>query len=235
MPKRKFDSTKPPCPDPDKFILVRGKYHYFWRRKRGTVKPAVLNEVLAKSAAITKKCNRAAIQLMSLLSVFTQQMQLGRATSRIAGAFKKAYLKTGRMDFSCMQRIEFQEDYPIHRLYRGDIKKQIIKGCLDLHIDVGSLHVIKQNAALVSYQLHAILLYGDPSKDRDIRIETDESRIYTFGEEEKMDCHLQLVLPPKKRPWMALLYIGCKLSLPFPAGSKYHAMMVLMTSGGEEV
>jgi hypothetical protein len=234
MPKRKFDPTKPPCPDPDKFILIRGEYRYFWRRKRGTVKPAVLNTVLAESAAITKNTNRAARQLMSLLSVFTQHMSLGRTTSRIAGAFKKVYLKTGRMDFSYMEKVEFQENYPVHRLYKGGISKQLVKGCLELHVPVGDEHMKRWSRTAVSYQLHAILLYGDPAKERGIRIETDESRTYHFGEGKKMDCHLRLVLPPKNRPWMALLYMGCKLSLPFPAGSKYHAMIVLKTSGGEE-
>ena len=90
--KRKFNPTIPPCPDPDRYVLVRGKYRYFWRLKRGTIKPAVLNEVLARSAAITGQTNRAAKHMMSLLSVFTQRMELGLTTTRVAGAFITHYL-----------------------------------------------------------------------------------------------------------------------------------------------
>ena len=117
-------------------------------------------------------------------------------------------------------------------MYKGGISKQIVKGCLELHVSVGNLHVKKLSVKATSYQLHAILLYGDPSKDRGIKIETDESRTYTFKEEGEVDCHLQLVLP-KNRHWVVLLYIGCKLSVPIPAGSKYHAMIVVTTGGGE--
>lgn len=226
--KKKFNSTIPPCPDPDKYVLVRGKYRYFWRKKRGTgEKPAVLNEVLARSAAITGKTFRAAKHMMSLLSVFTQRMELGMTTTRVAGAFKKAYLKSGKMDFSFMDKIRFQEDYPIHKLFVGHVHKQIVRGSLQLSIGVGSLNVYPPSPVATGYQLHAILLYGDPSKDRGIKIETEESRIFSFKEKGHIECPLSLVLPAKNKPWMLLLYIGCKMRDSLPAGPRYHAMMVV--------
>lgn len=228
MPKkRKFNSRIPPCPDPDKYVLVRGKYRYYWRRKRGTVKPAVLNEVLSRSAEITSKTNRAAKQMMALLSVFTQRMTLGMTTTRVAGAFKKAYLESGQMDFRYMDRILFQEDYPIYKLFTGHVYKKIVQDTLYLDIGVGKGNVHPPGRRAASYQLHAIMLYGDPSKERGIRIETEESITYTFREEETLRCKLSLVLPPKNRPWMVLLHIACKLDVPLAAGSKYHAMMVV--------
>lgn len=231
MPKkRKFNSTIPPCPDPDKYVLVRGKYRYFWRRKRGTgEKPAVLNEVLTRSAAITAKTNRAAKHMMSLLSVFTQRMDLGLTTTRVAGAFKKAYLASGKMDFSFMHEIQFQEDYPIYDLFRGHVHKQVVKGSLQLSIGVGSQNVHAPSRVAESYYLHAIMLYGDPSKDRGIKIETDESRAYSFQEKGELECPFSFVLPAKNRPWMVLLYLGCKMKDRLPAGPRYHAMMVVAT------
>jgi hypothetical protein len=226
--KRKFNSTIPPCPDPDKYVLVRGNYRYFWRRKRGTVKPAILNETLARSAAITAKTNEAAKQMMSLLSVFTQKMDLGMTTTRVAGAFKKAYLETGIMDFRYMDRFLFQEDYPIYKLFKGHIHKQIVKGALQLSIGVGSLNMRPPAATAESYQLHAIMLYGDPSRERGIKIETDESRTYLFKEKDEIECPLSLILPAKNKPWVVLLHISCKLNLAVPAGPKYHAMKVVM-------
>ncbi|AXY73433.1 hypothetical protein D3H65_05330 [Paraflavitalea soli] len=230
MPKkRKFNSTIPPCPDPDKYVLVRGKYRYFWRRNRGTVKPAVLNEVLARSAAITVQTNNAAKQMMALLSVFTQKMDLGMTTTRVAGAFKKAYLESGKMDFRHMDKVVFQEDYPIYKLFTGHIHQQMVRGSLQLSVGVGSLNVHRPSTKAESYQLHAILLSGDPSKARGIRIETDESRTYSYKEQGQIECKLSLVLPAKNRPWMVLLYLGTKLNVPLNAGPRYQAMMVVRT------
>jgi hypothetical protein len=227
--KRKFNSTIPPCPDPDKYVLIRSKYRYYWRKKRGTVKPAVLNEVLQRSAAITAKTNRAARQMMSLLSVFTQRMELGITTTRIAGAFKKAYLEDGKMDFRYMNKIQFQEDYPIYKLFTGRVYPTIARGSLLLDIGVGNLNVHSPGSKAASYQLHAILLYGDPAKERGIKIETDESRTYLYKEKGDLSCQLSLILPAKNRSWMVLLYIGSKLSVPLAAGPRYQAMMVVKT------
>ena len=230
MPKKtKFNSKVPPCPDPDKYVLVRGKNGYYWRRKRGTVKPAVLNETLARSAAITSKTNRAAKHMMSLLSVFTQRMALGMATTEAGGAFKRAYLKDGRMDFRFMHEIKFQreEEYPIHKLFTGSVYLQIERGSIQLQVGVGSLNVKAPSVKAEGYQLHAILLYCDPSKERGIKIETDESRIYSFKEKGDLTCQLSLVLPARNRPWMVLLYIGCKMIDKLPAGPRYHAMWVV--------
>jgi hypothetical protein len=229
MWKKKFNPTIPPCPDPERYVLVRGKYRYYWRLKRGTLKPAVLNKVLTRSAAITAKSNRAAKQMMGLLSVFTQRMQLGMATTRVAGAFKKAYLKNGKMDFSAMMGMVFQEDYKIHNLFTGGIKKKIVRGSLELHVGVGSLNVLPPSRLAEGYQLNAILLYGDPARDRGIKIETEESRIYSFDEKGDFDCDLSLILPAKNRPWMVLLHIGCKLKGKLPVGPRYYAMMVVTT------
>lgn len=227
--KKKFNPKVPPCPgDPEKYTLVRGKYGYYWRRNRGTVKPAILNEVLSRSAAITSKTNRAAKHMMSLLSVFTQQMSLGMSTTEVGGAFKRAYLQDGRMDFRFMHEITFQgKEYPIHKLFKGSVYPKIERGSIQLQIDVGGPNVTPPSRHAVGYRLTGILLYGDPSKDHGIRIETEESETYSFTEKKEIDCKLSLVLPAKNRPWMVLLHIGCKMNDSLPAGPRYHAMWVV--------
>lgn len=229
MPKKKkFNPRIPPCPgDPEKYTLVRAKNGYYWRRNRGTVKPAVLNEVLSRSAAITSKTNRAAKHMMSLLAVFTQQMSLGMSTTGVGGAFKRAYLQDGRMDFRFMHEITFQEGYPIHKLFTGHVYPKIERGSIQLQIGVGDLYVKAPSRHAAGYRLTAILLYGDPSKDRGIKIETEESQIYSFKEKKQEDCKLSLVLPAKNRPWVVLLHIGCKMRDGLYAGPRYHAMWVV--------
>jgi hypothetical protein len=230
--KKKFDRRIPPCPDPDKYILVKGKYRYFWRLKRGTIIPATLNDVLTRSAQLTKPANNAAKQLLTMLAVFTQRMELTQLPVRIAGAFKKSALKTGKMNFSCLQDMEFQEDYPLQKLWTGLVSKQINNGTLNLSVPVGKLHVIKHSKLATSYELHAILIFGDPSKERGMRIDVERSREYTFTEKGEVDCSFSLVLPPKNRPWMVLLHIGCKFNVSIQPGPKYFGMKVVMVGGG---
>lgn len=230
MPKkRKFNPRIPPCPgDPEKYTLVRGKYGYYWRRNRGTVKPAVLNEVLSRSAAITGKTNHAAKHMMSLLAVFTQHMALGTNTTEVGGAFKRAYLQDGRMDFRFMHEIVFQgKEYPIHKLFKGHVYPKIERGCLQLQVGVGGPNVKAPSRHAAGYRLTAILLYGDPSKERGIKIETEESDLYSFQEKSLVEWKVSMVLPAKNRPWVVLLYIGCKMRDSLPAGPRYHAMWVV--------
>lgn len=227
MPKKKkFDRRIPPCPgDPKDYILVRGKYRYYWRLKRGTLKPALLNEVLTRSAANTSTSNRAAKQMMSLLSVFTQQMELGATITLIAGAFKRAYLKE-RMDFRFMHEIEFQENYPVHKLFKGLVTPKIDRGSIHLRFDAG-ISVRRLSPHAESYRFTAILLYGDPAKDRGIKIETEESPTYSFDNKKPIDCELSLTLPARNRPWMVLMHISCKLIRGMYTGPRYFAMWVV--------
>lgn len=228
MPKKKkFDRRTPPCPgDPKDYVLVRGKYRYYWRLKRGTLKPALLNDVLTRSAAITSTSNRAAKQMMSLLSVFTQQMELGAAITLAAGAFKRAYLK-GRMDFRFIHEINFQENYPIRKLFTGPVSVTMEEGKINLRVSVGSDHVNQLSPIAVGYRVTAILLHGDPAKDNGLKIETDESEWYTFeGKKESFLCNLSLKQPPKNKPWMVMVHITCKMKDKLPAGPRYHRLWV---------
>src|SRR5689334_20547027 len=108
MPKKKKSPRRAPspCPDPEKYILVKTKYRSYWRKKRGTVKPAVLNKVLTESASLTGPANKAANQLLTMLRLFTQRMILGRTMAKVAGAFKKTHLKTGNMNFSLLEGMD---------------------------------------------------------------------------------------------------------------------------------
>lgn len=236
MPKkRKFNRKPPPCPDPDKYALVRGKNGYFWRRNRGTVKPAVLNAVLKRSASLTGPSNRAAKQMMTLLAAFTQEMALGTSVTRVAGAFKKSYLQTGKMDFRFLEQLKFQENHPIYKFYTGYISAKVKESSIHLDIEVGDRFIKRHTRSATGYQLKAILLYGDPSKERGIKIETDESHTYLFGDVERATCKLSFVLPSRNRPWIVLLHIGCTMDKHGDAGPKYQALVVVKTGQGSSV
>jgi hypothetical protein len=226
----------PPCPDPETYRLVNGKEGPHWQRKRGTVKAATLNSTLALSASLTKPSNEAAKRVAVALKEFTRYMVPGRLTARVAGAFKKSYFKKEKMDFSLLEGFEFQQEYPFEKLCGGRITLKEEKGALYIHIPVGDLYVKKQSDIVNGYHLEAILLFGDPGKEGGLRIETERSPSYYFEEEgrkaETKDCFFSLILPPKRHPWMVLLYIECELERSTPPSPTNCRMKVIKVGGG---
>ena len=183
---------------------------------------------MTESASLTGPANKAANQLLTILRLFTQRMILGRTMAKIAGAFKKTYLKTGKMGFSLLEGMDFQEDYPFNELCKGMVMKKIEEDTLHLLIPVGNRNVTKLSNLADGYQLQAILLFGDPSKENGLRIDVEPSRWYSFKEEEgNIDCSFSLVLPPKNRPWMVLLYVVCSFNVKAQPGPQYRRMKVV--------
>jgi hypothetical protein len=151
-------------------------------------------------------------------------MELGRTTTRVAGAFKKSYLRDDRMDFRYMNQFLFQEDHPIHKLFSGAVRFSIEEKSIKLKISVGRANVNPPSRKASGYQLDAILLHGDPSKNKGTKIKTAGSRLYSFDEQGEIYCELMLPFPPGKQPWLVLLHIGCTMNDGLPAGPRYHAM-----------
>lgn len=212
MPKRrKKKKQRKPLPlnyDPEKYIWVNTKEGGHPRRKRGTVKPALLNNVLQQNATITRETNEAAKRVMGKLYPFLQYLKTGRTVVRIAGAFKKSIASNGNMDYSFLEKLDFQDDYPFEDLAPGLLQMTIDRGLLHLHLPVGNLNVKRHSQHATGYYVEAILLFGDPAKTHTLRIDSAESRIYTFEEEGQVPCDLSIQLP-EKQPWMVLLKVSC--------------------------
>jgi hypothetical protein len=106
------------------------------------------------------------------------------------------------------------------------------KGVLHLHIYVGN-HCVKKHSGLATgYYLEAILLYGDPAETNTLRVDSVESRLYSFEEEARViDCNLSLQLPEKEL-WMVLLKVSCVLDREIAGTSKYHGMKVVKVGKG---
>jgi hypothetical protein len=235
MPKKKnkFSRRIPPCPgNPEDYILYKGKYGYHWQRKRGTVKEATLNKVLTLSSHITGPTNDAARRVMTMLAPFTQRMDLGRTSALIAGAFKKSYLRSGRMDFSFLEKLDFHEDHPFHKLCKGGIMKWIEKDTLYVKVEAGDGNMIMPSKMADTYEFHAILLFGDPSTDNGLRVDVERSEMFRFDADKVIDFQFNFVLPPPRQPWMVLLHIGCRLNLPTRPSPIYYRMKVIKAGGG---
>jgi len=232
MPQKK-KRHRPPCPDPERYEWVNSKEGGYWRKKKWLDKPVKLNNALALNAKLTRPTNEAATRLLSKLTEFTKYMVKGRLTARVAGALKKSCAKNDSMDFSFLKDFEFHKDYPFSKKCSGLITIQEMKGALDIHVQVGTLHVKNKSKVVTGYHLNAILIFGDPGKANALRIEVLTSPSYSFKGPSEEDCSFPFVLPTGKKPWMVLLHIECELIRSTPPSPTDCRMKVIRTGGGK--
>jgi hypothetical protein len=230
--KKKKPGSLPPGYDPEKYDWVNSKEGGYPRRKKGTVKPVMLNNILQQNAALTRPTNEAAKRVMAKLYPFLQYLTTGRTVVRIAGGFKKSIVQNGQMDYSMLEELDLQDDYSFDATANGLVTTKEDKGILGLHIHVGN-HCVKKHSGLATgYYLEAILLYGNPAGANTLRVDSVESRLYSFEEEQRViDCNLSLQLP-EKEPWMVLLKLSCVLDREIADTSKYHGMKVVKVGKG---
>ncbi len=169
---------------------------------------------------------------MARLYPFLQYLTTGRTVVRIAGGFKKSIAQNGHMDYSMLEELDFQDEYSFDDTANGLVTTKEDKGVLRLHIHVGN-HCVKKHSGLATgYYLEAILLYGDPAEANTLRVDSVESRLYSFEEETRViDCNLSLQLP-EKECWMVLLKVSCVLDREIAGTSKYHGMKVVKVGRG---
>ncbi|NII24861.1 hypothetical protein HB364_07220 [Pseudoflavitalea sp. X16] len=231
--KKKKRRKLPPLDyDPQKYDWVNTREGGYPRRKKGTVKPVKLNNTLQKNVELTRPTNEAAKRVMAKLYPFLQYLKLGRTVVRIAGRFKKSINKNGQMDYTSLEGLDFQDDYRLADTAWGLVSVREKAGVLYLLFPVGNMHVKKHSSLATGYYVEFILLSGSPEKENVLRIDSTESRLYTFEEEGNVDCHLSMQLP-EKEPWMALLKVSCTFEKEVADTPKYYGLKVVKVGKGQ--
>jgi hypothetical protein len=227
MPRKKRKPV-PPCPDPGLFTLVELEERYIWKRKRGSVSPALLNDSLSKNASLTKITNAASRRIFTRLEPFLRGLDKGYAQACVSGRLKKSMNARGKMDFHFLEGFDFQQKHPLEQLLLQPVSVVITKGEVVLTVPVGK-YAIKRNSQLVTgYYFEAILLYGDVSKERGVHIDSVESKLYDFND--KGSCVLRLELPVRKVPWMVLLKVSCVEGNELAVHPKHYGLKVVKVS-----
>jgi hypothetical protein len=217
----------PPCPDPEKYILVRTKEGEFWRKKRGTEKPARLNAVFAKNVANSKVASPAAKRIVQKLRPYLRELNTGRLTAKLAGALMKAINVNGEPDFSFLQGFEFQKP-PLGKLFYAQV-------AIDRHSDefvisfpIGPYTMEPKNNLVTDYYFEAVLLYGDVTIDNGLRIDSSISALYPFKGAVETKCELTLQLPATTFPWMIMLKASCQEESRPSVNYNHFGMRVVM-------
>ena len=227
--KKKKNSRRPPCPDPELYIWVETKEGGYWRRKRSKDTP--LNRSLAANASATKIVSPVVKRIRDTLEEYTRKLDMARVQGRLSGLLRKAYIEKSKIDFSALRGFEFQEDYPLEQLLLTQY--QVNKGAdfIELLIRVKDGVVKKQNNLVTDFYFEGILLYGDPLTDRSFKVEYVVSKPYPFKNNATDDCKLILPMPQNNEPWMLMLKISCLEGNEMASHVKHYGMRVVEVGG----
>jgi len=225
--RRRYRTATPPPADGHRYVLVRTKEGPYWRKKRGTVKKAELNEVFQRNAEATSLASPVAKRIKGKLEEFFNGLDTGRFIANISAKLKKTYLTTGAWNFSLLEGYDLQPDHPLTELFRGNYYIIKNKDELTIRIPIDKEIVKRHNKLVTDYYFGSIILYGDPSKKNDLLIESETSKLYPATGKFKTECNLSLSLPAKKTPWMILLKLSCLEGNTPAAHPRHYGMKVV--------
>ena len=154
-------------------------------------------------------------------------LNTGRMIAHFTALLKKALHKNGKLDFSFFADYDFQADHPFDNLLRVPYRCQEKNGNIELQIKLIP-EAVKQNSPLVSeYYFDLVLLYGDPSKDGGLRVETDTSPNYSYALSKEKTCKLSVTLPGRDQPWMVMLKVSAMEGNELAHHPRHYGMKVV--------
>lgn len=226
MSKKKKWSKRdiPHCPDPDNYILIRTRDGVYWRRKRTKGK---VNTSFAENVDLSKICGPAAQRIVQKLRPFMKGIDAGRITLRISNALRKFLKEKKQLTLSALDGVEMQRDYPLHELLLASYRTIVENSMCKIQIEVAKNCVKKQNQIATHFYFEGLILYGDVAKENDLRTDSVESKLYSFGEEPTEVCELCLSLPEGDVQWMVLLKVSCLEGNEMALHAKQYGMKVV--------
>ena len=217
---------KPPCPgNEEDYVLVRTKEGEHWRRKRGSVKRATLNDSYRLANNLLKSLSPSAARIRSCLYPYLNNLNTGRLNIRIASALRKSIKETKSIQFRYLKGLQLQRDYPLDEM----VKRFILKAnesSIRIEIFIGDLNIIAQNKVATDYYFETVLVYGNINSKNGLKTESLVSPLYSFGNTSEGNCVLTLP-KPKKSDWMVLLKINCHEENTIANHTKHYRMAVL--------
>lgn len=197
------------APDPQQYILVHTKEGIFYRRRRGKVKPALLNDACRQRADGMKLSSPAAKRLRMCLSPLFRGLTVGRVNAGFGEQLKQAFLLKGRFDFSFFTGYEFQKEHPLDSLLLVPYTVRVDGGAVWVRIPPDA-KAVKAKSGLVShYYFDLVLVSGDAGHDDGLSVDCVSSALFAFDTRYEQGCQLSLSLPEGGEPWMLLLKISC--------------------------
>jgi hypothetical protein len=198
----------PPCPDPDRYVLVRTREGNFWRRKRGTgKKEATLNEAFRNNSRGMAITAPAAKRIVDQLRPFLDSVYAGRITVRISGLLRKQLNRSGTVGYTYVKNFDLLRDRPVDELLGVPVRVNCENDVLEVHIPVNANTITRNDSLVKGYSFELILLSGDCTVENDLRIESKVSDVFGINDVGEYRCSLRMDSPGK--PWFTILKLCC--------------------------
>jgi hypothetical protein len=199
----------PPPPPYGQYVWVKTKEGGYWRTKRGSFRPASLNEAYQKGSHAIKISAPAASRIMRRLSPFLTSLETGRLNARISGKLRKALKEKGKLCFTYLEGLDMQPEHPLEKLLKADVRIEQHDQELTVSIPVNAYTIKLHNGVVSAYYFELILLWGDAGSNNGLRVDEVDSPVYRIGEDYGSECRLSVELPLEGEPWMAMLKVSC--------------------------
>ncbi len=225
--KRKKRNVIPPREDPNKTKLVKKESGWYFRAGRGSIKKAVLNDVLEKNSEAWKITNPATKRITARLEPYTRCFRGNYLHQRLNGSVTKTYNAKGGIDFLNLKGFEIHDEYTVDSLLLTAFTIQQHDDLIEILVPVKKGNVKRNNKLVTDFYFEAMLLYGNALKENGLKLEYVVSEPYNFDSTLQGTCKLKLPLPPKKQPWMLLLKVSCLEGNEMAAHQKHYGMKVV--------
>lgn len=201
------DRPIPPCPDPALYVLITTKEGSYWRVKRGTIKPAPVNEHLKESAARMKLTSPAAKNIITALSHQLKDLETGRIMVRMGALLGKSLKQDGTMSFKFLQGYEFQPYHPLNALVHVAVAPEITDTSVRLHLTMkaGERVLLPEALAETQVRFTVTVVKGNPMAG--LRTSSMASPAFPARPEGDTTCTLSVMLPPLEGPWFLCLKV----------------------------
>lgn len=196
----------PPCPDPRLYTLVQTRRKAYWRLKRGTIKPAVLNSALQQNAAMAKITAPVVQALRNALFPYLQKLQCGYTWIKIRSLLSAGLSANGLPGFQSLAGIELHPPYPLNLLLVSSYQVAINEATIQL--DCSNATVKRHNQLVTDFILEAILVIADVDSEEQFEVQHQVSPVYAVEELPAPAVNFHFMLPASGY-WMLLLKVSC--------------------------
>ena len=97
--------------------------------------------------------------------------------------------------YSFFEDYDFQKRFPLDKLLEAGYRFSLKNDMLCVEIDLSFEPLKRHNKIATHYYFELILLHGNPAKENMLRVETDQSLLYSFTETYDSKCSMSLQIP----------------------------------------
>lgn len=193
-------------PAPEGMVLVKSEaYGEHYRRKRGTVKQARLNDDLKLSTKLIGEANKHAKAVKDALDPFRVKFEDGRLWGRLVGLFKKQLGKDGHVDYKALEEFQCHTRFPLVRILRRDITASVSAKHKALEVEAMTYGAVKARwEKAEQYRQILIVVFYNARLDADVASDTV---YFPLGKEKRNKQQVRFPIP--RKAVTALIALRC--------------------------